>query len=67
MFGATFASMFFNATLLQSSARYLAVVWPFAWVLANRRGPTFQLLGLAGFAALLAIYGMLNFTQALAP
>ena len=67
MFGATFASMFFNATLLQSSARYLAVVWPFAWALANRRGPTFQLVGLAGFAALFGIYGMLNFTQALAP
>jgi MFS family permease len=67
MFGATFVSMFVNATLLQSIARYMAVVWPFAWVLANRRGSTFQLVGLPASAALFAVYAMLNFTQALAP
>jgi len=66
-FGTTFASMLLNGSLLQSFARYMAVVWPFSWVLANRRGPIFELVGLAGFAALFAIYAMLHFTQALAP
>ena len=34
----TFGLMFFNASLLQSIARYMAVVWPFDWVLADAEG-----------------------------
>jgi hypothetical protein len=52
---------------LNSSARFMATVWPFAWILCNRRSAWFELVGLAGAGALFAIYGVLNFTQALAP
>jgi hypothetical protein len=52
---------------LQSIGRYLAVAWPFDWLLANRRAAWFELVGLAGFAALFVVHAMLNFTQALAP
>ena len=52
---------------LQSSARYLAVAWPFAWTLANRRAAWFELVGVAGFATLFVIHAVLHFTQALAP
>jgi mannosyltransferase PIG-V len=52
---------------LQSIGRYLAVAWPFDWMLANRRAAWFELVGLAGFGALFAIHAMLHFTQALAP
>jgi hypothetical protein len=52
---------------IQSSGRYLAVAWPFAWTLASRRSAWFQLVGLAAFAALFVIFAVLNFTQALAP
>lgn len=52
---------------LQSSARYLAVAWPFAWLLGNRRAAWFELVGLATFAVLFVIHAMLHFTQALAP
>jgi hypothetical protein len=66
-FGGTFLAMFTNATLIQSFSRYMAVVWPYSWVLASRRGATFSVLGLTAFGALFAIFAMLNFTQALAP
>jgi len=52
---------------LQSIGRYLAVAWPFDWILANRRAAWFQLTGLAAFGAIFAIHEMLHFTQALAP
>jgi hypothetical protein len=52
---------------LQSMGRYLAVAWPFDWLLANRRAAWFELVGLAAFGALFAIHAMLHFTQALAP
>jgi len=52
---------------LQSIARYLAVAWPFAWILANRRAAWFQLTGLAAFVGLFVVHAMLHFTQALAP
>jgi hypothetical protein len=52
---------------LQSIGRYLAVAWPFAWILANRRAAWFELTGLAAFAALFVVHAMLHFTQALAP
>jgi hypothetical protein len=67
MLAATFVSMFVNTTLIQSIARYMAVAWPFGWILANRRGPTFELVGIAGFAALFVVFAVLNFSQALAP
>ena len=52
---------------LQSIARYLAVAWPFDWLLASRRAAWFELTGLAFFGALFVIHAMLHFTQALAP
>jgi hypothetical protein len=52
---------------LQSIGRYLVVAWPFSWTLANRRAAWFELVGLAGFAALFVIHAVLHFTQALAP
>jgi hypothetical protein len=52
---------------LQSVARYLAVAWPFAWFLGNRRAAWFELVGLATFAALFVVHAILHFTQALAP
>jgi len=52
---------------LNSSARFMASVWPFAWILAKRRSPLFELLGLSAFAMLFVIYGFLNFSQTLAP
>jgi hypothetical protein len=67
MFGVTFVSMFMNTTLIQSFARYMAVVWPFSWIIASRRGRTFELIGLAGFSALFVVFAILHFTQALAP
>ena len=52
---------------LQSLGRYLAVAWPFAWTLGNRRAAWFELVGLAAFGVLFVIHAVLNFTQALAP
>jgi Dolichyl-phosphate-mannose-protein mannosyltransferase len=62
-----FASVPLNNSLLQSSARYLAVAWPFAWILGRRRASWFELAGPAAFGALFVVYAVLNFTQALAP
>jgi hypothetical protein len=55
------------STRLISTARFLAVAWPFDWILANRRAAWFELTGLAAFAAIFVIHAMLHFTQALAP
>lgn len=56
------------ATLrLNSSARFMAAIWPFGWILAKRRSPLFELLGLPVFAMLFVIYGFLNLSQTLAP
>ena len=52
---------------IQSLARYVAVAWPFAWWLGNRRAAWFELVGLAAFAALFVVQSVLHFTQALAP
>ena len=52
---------------LQSIGRYLAVAWPFDWILASRRAAWFEPTGLAAFAALFVIHAVLHFTQALAP
>ncbi|NJD27514.1 MAG: hypothetical protein FIA92_04385 [Chloroflexi bacterium] len=63
----TFGAMFLNTSLLQSVARYMAVAWPFSWVLAKRKARWFELVGLAGLAALFVVFAALHFTQALAP
>jgi hypothetical protein len=55
------------STRLISTARFLAVAWPFDWILANRRAAWFELTGLAAFVALFVIHAVLHFTQALAP
>jgi len=56
------------ATLrIQSVGRYLAVVWPFAWLLARRRAAWFQIAGVGISAALFTVMAFLNFTQTLAP
>jgi hypothetical protein len=55
------------STRLMSTARFLAVAWPFDWILANRRAAWFELTGMAAFGALFVIHGVLHFTQALAP
>jgi len=52
---------------LQSVARYLAVVWPFAWVLANRRPAWFRDAWPVTSAGLFTLHAVLHFTQALAP
>ncbi len=52
---------------LQSVARYLAVAWPFAWILAGRRGAWFVDAWPYLTAGLFALHAFLHFTQALAP
>lgn len=51
---------------LLSVARYLAVVWPFSWLLAGRGGWV-PVLWPAVSGTLFALHAVLNFTQALAP
>jgi Dolichyl-phosphate-mannose-protein mannosyltransferase len=57
----------FASTTINSTARFMAAVWPFSWVLAGRKAAWFQLVGLAAFFGLFVTYAVLNFTQALAP
>ena len=52
---------------LQSVARYLAVAWPFAWILANRQGAWFRDAWPYLTAGLFTLHAFLHFTQALAP
>jgi hypothetical protein len=52
---------------LQSVARYLAVAWPFSWVLANRRAGWFVAAWPIFSMGLFVVHAVLNFTQALAP
>jgi hypothetical protein len=52
---------------LQSVARYVAVAWPFAWVLANRKAAWFRDLWPAATAGLYTLHAFLHFTQAMAP
>jgi hypothetical protein len=51
---------------LLSVGRYLAVVWPFSWILA-RRGGWMPVLWPAVSGALFSLHALLNFTQTLAP
>ena len=62
-----FLSVPLNNSLLQSVARYLAVGWPFAWILANRKAAWFATAGPAAFGAVFVVFAVLNFTQTLAP
>jgi hypothetical protein len=52
---------------LQSVARYVAVAWPFAWVLANRQAAWFRDLWPFATAGLFTLHVFLHFTQAMAP
>jgi hypothetical protein len=51
---------------LQSVGRYLAVAFPFTWVLANRRAPWFRTAWPVVSTGLFAIHALLHFTT-LAP
>lgn len=51
---------------LLSVSRYLAVVWPFSWLIAGR-GEWVAVVWPAVSGALFVIFTFLNFTQALAP
>ena len=64
---ATLAAIVLNRTLLFSMNRYMAVVWPFSWVLANRRATWFQATALGAMGVLFTLFAVLNLTQALAP
>lgn len=66
MVGVAFLTIFASLRL-QSLPRYMAVVWPWSWMLAKRRAPWFELIGLAAFGALFVVMAVLNFTQTLAP
>ena len=52
---------------LLSVGRYLAVVWPFDWVLARRQAAWFTVAWPIASTGLFVIQAMLHFTQALAP
>jgi hypothetical protein len=52
---------------LQSVARYLAVAWPFAWILAGRRAAWFSDAWPYLTAGLFTLHALVHFTQALAP
>jgi Dolichyl-phosphate-mannose-protein mannosyltransferase len=52
---------------LNSSGRFMASVWPFAWILANRKAAWFATAVPAAFGALFVVFAVLNFTQTLAP
>jgi hypothetical protein len=57
----------FLAGLLQSSPRYLAVVWPFSWVLANRQSRIGRATVLTGFTVLQVVFLWLHFTWTAPP
>lgn len=50
-----------------SSARFMAVTWPFAWILARREAAWFRLAALPASAALFVVFAVLNFTQTVSP
>jgi hypothetical protein len=63
---AAFASVFLSGRL-QSDARYLAVGWPFAWLMAWHRSALARTVFPALSAALYVLFAYLHITQALAP
>jgi hypothetical protein len=64
---ATLLAVLTNRTLLLSNNRYMAVVWPFSWVLAGRRAAWFEATAIGVSGLLFALFAVLNLTQALAP
>lgn len=52
---------------LLSLPRYLAVVWPFDWILANRRSAWFRAAWPVVSTGLFVLFAVLHFTEALAP
>ena len=59
-------AMVFLSLRLLSVDRYLAVVWPFTWLLAGR-GQWVAVVWPAVSGALFALFALLSFTQTLAP
>jgi hypothetical protein len=57
----------FASGRLQSAPRYLAVAWPFDWVLANRSSQTGRAAVLAVFAVLHVLLLWLAFTWSVPP
>jgi hypothetical protein len=64
---ATLLAVLTNRSLLLSNNRYMAVVWPFSWVLAGRRAAWFEATAIGVSGLLFALFAVLNLTQALAP
>ena len=62
----TVATILVSGRLL-SSPRYLAVVWPFDWILAKRRASWFVAAWPAISVGLFTIFAVLHFTESLAP
>jgi hypothetical protein len=50
-----------------STPRWLAVLWPLAWVMVSRRSRAFVVWGLAAFTIAYATFAYLHFTTLLAP
>jgi Mannosyltransferase (PIG-V) len=63
---AAVATLAFTVRIV-STPRWLAVLWPFAWVMVSRRSRAFIVGGLIAFTAAYATFAFLNFTTVLAP
>jgi Mannosyltransferase (PIG-V) len=63
---AAVATLAFTARIV-STPRWLAVLWPFAWVMVSRRSRVFIVVGLVAFTAVYATFAFVNFTTLLAP
>jgi hypothetical protein len=50
-----------------STPRWLAVLWPFAWVMVSRRSRLFIGAGLAALTVTYTLFAFLHFTTLLAP
>lgn len=57
----------FAAGRLMSTARFLAVAWPFDWVLANRRSTWVHIMTPVAFIAVQVVLAWMAFTWELAP
>ena len=57
----------FATQRLLSIERYVAVVWPFDWILANRRAGWFRATWPAVSMGFFAVFTVLHFVGALAP